>query len=136
MDCNSIVKITDLIFQELSTIITKTQLVTDYIPEFDSFTLVCKGQDLTSVLNELLNFEINGFRTEISDIVFSSFDSFSKDYVYVTIDIDGCIYLADDITYSHNSQKTKLYIPNCYANIKNWVMSASAVDNVVKVLNS
>lgn len=136
MDCNSILKNTDLIFQELSTIIAKTQLVTDYIPEFDSFTLVCKGQDLTLILNELLNFEINGFKTEISDIVFSSFDTFSKDYVYVTIDINGCIYLADDITYSHNSQKTKLYIPNCYAGIKNWVMSASAVDNVVKVLNS
>lgn len=79
MDCNSILKNTDLIFQELSTIIAKTQLVTDYIPEFDSFTLVCKGQDLTSVLSELLNFEINGFRTEIFDIVFSSFDTFSKD---------------------------------------------------------
>ena len=72
MDCNSILKNTDLIFQELSTIIAKTQLVTDYIPEFDSFTLVCKGQDLTLILNELLNFEINGFKTEISDIVFSS----------------------------------------------------------------
>lgn len=80
----------------------------DYVPK--TFTIMCDTKSFDEIFKRLYKSEINGFEFSIAEFRVSLYPEAKRENVYITVDVNGNIYVNDLYSYDYCDNNTLLFI--------------------------
>lgn len=80
----------------------------DYTPK--TFTIMCDTISFDEVFRRLYKSEMNGFEFSIAEFRVSLYPNAKRENVFITVDINGKIYVNDFLSYDYCDNNTLLFV--------------------------